>query len=338
MKRGATLEHLNWRRFAIVDEFDGDEELFKQEYPSTPEEAFLVSGRPVFNPDVCYANYQQAEQNEFLQGDLVPVYDGSREYEKQLNSSRCSYYDLLPWMIGVEWQESRSGYIRIYESIEVSDDDNYRFASGWDVAEGLAQGDFTTGAYLDRKTMRIVLRWHGHIDPDLVAEEQHKISLFLKNKDYICTERNNHGLTSIAQAYRLKLRQYFQEEFGKGYTEGTDRLGFKTDGESKRIVIDDLNEFIREYVYEDPEVEFWGETLTYVKDKKGKMGAEGKAADPEVKCYDDRVMSRALMVRCHKWMPKYLTKADKLEREERTKMQQMKKKARKRVKRISSFS
>ncbi len=47
--RGATSEQLYWRRGAIVDKCEGKVELFKQEYPSTPEEAFIASGKHRFS-------------------------------------------------------------------------------------------------------------------------------------------------------------------------------------------------------------------------------------------------------------------------------------------------
>lgn len=43
------LKRLNWRRQYIKDKCFGKVELFQQEYPITPEEAFRVSGRCVFN-------------------------------------------------------------------------------------------------------------------------------------------------------------------------------------------------------------------------------------------------------------------------------------------------
>lgn len=46
---GATLEQLNWRRKTISTECRGDVNTFHQEYPTTAEEAFLASGRPVFD-------------------------------------------------------------------------------------------------------------------------------------------------------------------------------------------------------------------------------------------------------------------------------------------------
>lgn len=46
---GATLRQLAWRRWKISTSCRGDVELFHQEYPTTAEEAFISSGRPVFD-------------------------------------------------------------------------------------------------------------------------------------------------------------------------------------------------------------------------------------------------------------------------------------------------
>ena len=43
-----TLGQLAWRRHTIMNDCLGDEELFKQEFPCTPNEAFLSTGRNVF--------------------------------------------------------------------------------------------------------------------------------------------------------------------------------------------------------------------------------------------------------------------------------------------------
>lgn len=305
MKRGATLEHLNWRRFAIKDKCGNDPDVFAQEYPSTPEEAFLVSGRPVFDRVKLQQMYDFAREKTYKQGDLLPVYDvANPDYLKQLNVD-SSYYALLPYLKTVEFIENSKGFIRIYKELNISDNEYYRFASGWDVAEGLEQGDYSSGGILDRKDMDIALTWHGHIDPDLLAEEQHKISVYLKMKDWNCTERNNHGLTTITGAYKLRLQQYQQRVFGEGYPETKDLLGFKTTGQTKPIIINDLNEYIREDLYTEYDVNAIGEMLTFVKNAKGQMQAQNKDTDPATKCFDDRVIDRALMIHCHKWMPNY---------------------------------
>lgn len=45
----ANLEQLNWRRWKIGEAFAGRVDDFHQEYPTTPEEAFLTSGRPALD-------------------------------------------------------------------------------------------------------------------------------------------------------------------------------------------------------------------------------------------------------------------------------------------------
>lgn len=47
---GLTLEQLSWRRRVIANKGGGDIRYFHQEYPSTPEEAFISTGQKVFDP------------------------------------------------------------------------------------------------------------------------------------------------------------------------------------------------------------------------------------------------------------------------------------------------
>ncbi len=87
-------------------------------------------------------------------------------------------------------------------------------------------------------------------------------------------------------------------------------LGFVTTSKSKPIVIDRLNEWIREGLFVDRERQFWSECLTFVRDSQGRMAAQGKLADASTKTYDDRVMASALMINCSVWLPNYaITKA-----------------------------
>lgn len=48
-QHSAPLEYLNWRRFAIKNRCGGDMNIYNQEYPETPELAFVLSGRPRLN-------------------------------------------------------------------------------------------------------------------------------------------------------------------------------------------------------------------------------------------------------------------------------------------------
>jgi hypothetical protein len=290
---GATLEQLNWRRWAIDNLCNRDVKQFWQEYPTTWQEAFVASGRPVFNTTICSANFAKAEKLE-------------KEGKKPIRQGNLNYvYDANGKPVNVVWEDNPKGYIKQLEAIKVHETEHYVFAAGGDVAEGLEQGDFSDIPILDRRTMKVCLVWHGHTDPDILAEEAHKIQLFLKGEIYFNFEMNNHGLTTITSAYKLGVNQYYRQDFSKGFVEDKMDLGTKTTPQTKPMMVNDLNEYIREALFEDNEKEFWGECLTFVRNAKGQMQAQNKDTDPGVKCFDDRVMARALMIRCHKWMPAY---------------------------------
>jgi hypothetical protein len=48
---GADLEQISWRRWAIPNRCQGYVDKFHQEYPTTPEEAFISTGTPAFLPE-----------------------------------------------------------------------------------------------------------------------------------------------------------------------------------------------------------------------------------------------------------------------------------------------
>jgi hypothetical protein len=71
-----TLEQLHWRRWAIANKCEGSTTRFHQEYPSTPEEAFITSGRPRFDLSVLA---RQPIIREPLVGELTRQRIGVRE-------------------------------------------------------------------------------------------------------------------------------------------------------------------------------------------------------------------------------------------------------------------
>lgn len=282
-----TLEQINWYRYTLRNKCGNDKDRMKQEYPSTPEEAFITSGRPVFDIKICYKNYLESH-NPMWQGNLEYVLSDTGE------------------PLDVKFIPNPKGYLKIYERFEISDNEEYRFAAGCDVAEGLAQGDYSVIKIYDRKTKTFPITWHGHIDPDLLAIEQHKLQLFLKDKWFINTERNNHGLTTIVGAYKLGVSQKYQQNFTKGYEiKGNQELGFKTNLATKPVLINNLSEAIRDHLFDDQEQEFWSETMTFVRNEKGHMQAQDKDKNPGIKCFDDRVIASALAIDCSIWMPNY---------------------------------
>lgn len=281
---GATLEHLNWRRrIGLPDKCGNDVDQFRQEYPSNDVEAFIASGSPVFDANKCYIYFTESQKFKPRIGDL--------RYTKDKKD--------------VVFEESERGSLFLFKDITTNPDESYRFANGADVAEGLAQGDYSVNATWDKKTDEVCMLWRGHIDPDLFAEELHKLYLFQGKKGYFGIEKNNHGYTTIKSAYKLGVPLYHNQTFDKGYPSDTGKVGFTTTGKSKAEIINDLNEWIREGILISKDKQFWSEALRFVRNEKGQMQAQGKDVDVTVKSFDDTVIAYALMIRVSLWMPNY---------------------------------
>ena len=66
LRLGASYENIAWRRWAIANLTEGDLDKFMQEYPSTDEEAFITSGRPIFSPTKLRDVYDEARGHRGL--------------------------------------------------------------------------------------------------------------------------------------------------------------------------------------------------------------------------------------------------------------------------------
>lgn len=255
-----TYEQLNWRRWTMKNKCQGDEILFMQEYPSTPEEAFISSGRPKFSIQ-SLRKYQTITKDPIKRGYLMAK-DGR-----------------------IEFVEDSKGYISIWQEPEP----NRYYAIGADVAEGLAHGDYSCAYVGDTDTFDVVARWHGHIDPDLYGVELVKLAKYY-NEAYLGVENNNHGLTTLNT---IKREEYWNLFFSKSYDKIADtmtqKLGWTTSIRTKPLMIDKLGEFIREHylgIYDDLAI---AEMFTYVIEDNGKTNAQPG-------CHDDTVMSMAIML------------------------------------------
>lgn len=259
-KHGLTYEQLNWRKYTIANKCQGDELLFMQEYPSTPEEAFISTGRPKFTLK-SLKKYQTITQ------------DPERGYLRYTDDGKVTF---MP---------DNRGYISIWRMPEPEK----FYVIGADVAEGLAHGDYSCGIVGDSEEFDIVAMWHGHIDPDLFGMELIKLGKFY-NEAYIGVENNNHGLTTLTIMKREEYwNLYFSKSFDKISDKITQKLGWTTSIRTKPLMIDKLAEFVREMflgIYSDLII---SEMFTYVIGDDGKTNAQSG-------CYDDTVMATAIML------------------------------------------
>lgn len=257
-----TWEQLYWRDRTIANKCGGDIDLFKQEYPSTPEEAFIASGRPRFD-------HKALKQLELATSAPIAVGGLSRKGET------------------VSFYEDKNGYVYIFKY--PVPDANYTI--GADVAEGLITGDYSVGAVLDEQC-DLVCAWYGHIDPDLFGKELANLGWYY-NEAYVAVEGNNHGLTTIRSLIGEEYYNLYNTKiYDKINDEMTTKIGWYTNVKTKPLMINKLAEFIRELLIKIPFDLFIKEMYTYVIDEKGRTNAQ-------IGCHDDTVMALAIALQAY---------------------------------------
>lgn len=251
---GLSNGQLMWRRTKIA-ELNG-ETLFKQEYPCTAKEAFIFSGRTVFDQTAL----QVAKLECYKQKYRADIDSGGKIVKR--DDGRLSV-----------WVDPVAGR---------------KYVIGGDVAEGLEHGDYSCSDVLDAVTGRQVAQWHGHIDPDRFGDVNVNLGKRYNNA-LLGIERNNHGLTTITRIKDLGYKNiYAQEALDNMYEEGdTGKAGWLTTSKSKPKIIDALAAELRDEDHGICCKETIQEMGSYIIHDDGSLGAQ-------LGSYDDRVMARAI--------------------------------------------
>ena len=283
---GLDKEQITW----YCKKYDSylDKNKIKQEYPCSPEEAFVASGDSVFDKEAL--NNQIAKVSK-----LKPIKQGYFEYRKEC----LPIFDSKGVQVDVEWhirdivfKESRDGYITIHEEPRFKRDkeDNVLakapYAIGGDTA-GTGEDYFTAKVIcnLDGKTAATLRK--QRIDEDLYAEQLYCLGMYY-NEAIIGIEINysRHPTRVLQKKYNypnLYVRQSVEGAADKVETD----YGFNTTPRTKPIIISELVELMRD----DPSIEVDKQTLkemtTFVKKDNGKQ----EAIDGE---HDDLVMALAI--------------------------------------------
>jgi hypothetical protein len=169
---------------------------------------------------------------------------------------------------------------------------------GVDTAEGLGHGDYSVIQVLSVASGDQVGIWHGHIAPDLLAEEVDNLGRWYNNA-LCCVESNNHGLTTITELRHLGYPNLFRKrQLNSVNNRIGQEYGWKTTRTSKPLMIDDLSSALRNNELRIKDRHTIAELRTFVRNDKGSMGGSP---------YDDRVMALALanQMRKYAYEPEY---------------------------------
>ncbi|HUW99933.1 MAG TPA: hypothetical protein VMY35_03060 [Phycisphaerae bacterium] len=234
LARGATLEQLAWRRLAIRDKCGSDEDLFEQEYPSTPAEAFKTSGRPAIPAAIVERHDHTAcepsrwvhlveQHGEVVAVDAAP---GSRN----------------TWQI---WHEP---------------DETCDYTLFGDVAEGsLADAadvqsdpDFSAGIVLNRRYLRLDAMYHGRPEADEFGEELRKGGLYYRDA-WTTPEANACGIAALVPLKKTAYPNLYQRtrpEESVAAGEDSPMWGWKTTTGNRDFMIDTWIAMCREHPVE----------------------------------------------------------------------------------------
>lgn len=266
-KYGLTFEQLMWRKLK-KEEYD-TEELFLQEFPINPEEAFIVSG-------TCYF-------------DRLAL----RLYTRQLRDPiAVGHLDIVG--TDVRFFPLEAGKVKIWEYPRPG----VEYLITCDAAEGIdaSDTDNTHLQVINRETMAQVASINGKIDP----EEAGKLA-FVLGKYYrwpvIAVEDNGPGLTVL---YSLKRQQYPRiyrhRRWDQEKQQETEKLGWHTDARTRPLILQELRHVIKQQTYRILDEQLLKECTTFCKQDDGKYEAN-------VNCHDDAVMANAIAVYLHKMLP-----------------------------------
>ena len=262
---GLDDEQLAWRRWCIKVNCGGDVKKFRQEYPSSPDEAFIASGTCIFDQEAIVLWRERCKDSGVSRGRFEYDYDG-------LSISN------------IRWTEAEDGEVVLLREPERG----VPYVLGGDTAgdSGGKWSDFFVGQVLCNTTGEQVAVLHGKYDEDVYARQIYCLGMHY-GKALVGVEVNysTHPTKELA---RLGYPNLYEREVEDTYT-GKRRkaYGFDTNTATRPTIIAALVAVARDDLSLIRHYETLGEMLSFAKNDKGKPEAmPGK--------HDDLVMALAI--------------------------------------------
>ena len=258
-----TNDQLQWRRWCIKNNCGGDIRLFKQEYPISPDEAFLTTGECVFDQEKIMERLKHVPE-PVKTGYFIYNYDDTRDKGQKLRN--------------IKWYDTDKGYIRIFKEPSPS----HTYTIGGDTA-GDTQGDYFAAHVIDNETGEQVAVYHNQTDETLFARQMYALGLYY-NKALVGIEAN-FSTYPIKELNRLGYPRQFVRKREDSYLGNIqDAYGFKTTQITRPLLISSLVDIVREHTELINDKFTLMECLTFITNEHGRKEAmQGK--------HDDLVMS-----------------------------------------------
>ena len=259
---GLTLEQLTWRRWCIQNNCGGDVDIFKQEYPICPEEAFLSTGKCYFNKQNIINRMKKAPK---------PIMEGF--FSCNYNGTKIS---------DIEFVNEEKGIIKIFKKPE----EHRPYVIGGDTSgEG---SDFFTLHILDNITGEQVAVLKQEFDETEYVKQAYCLGMYY-NIALIGIE-NNFSTYPTKKLEEVNYpNQYVRNKEDTYISKHDKAFGFKTTSITRPLILAGLQEIVgdEEEINKINDYDTLSEMLTFIKNKVGRPEAEEGY-------HDDLVMGLAI--------------------------------------------
>lgn len=276
---GLCDEQLAWRRWCIKVNCGGSIELFHQEYPCTPDEAFVSTGHCVFDKPALVLRRKVVQSYKWERG--------SFRIEK----------DVAGNIVDFKWEPSKDGAIRILKKPIKG----VPYVLGGDTA-GTGSDKFV-GQVLDNRTGKQVAVLHHRYGERMYAEQMYCLGMYY-NTALIGVETNYSTYPEMVLEELGYPRLYVRERYDNYLKKTVDAFGFDTNASTRPVLIDTLKDVARDSLDTITDFDTLGEMLTFVYDDKFRAAADTGE-------HDDLVMALGI---AHRIRHQQSTKAKKKEK------------------------
>lgn len=269
------VNQLKWRRWMIRNNCLNQVARFQEEFPATPEEAFLQSGSPVFDSDGLSVIELTTRAADVEFGNIV----------EQARSRVVGWQQVPEIQAWAKiWEHPRPGR-KFIVSVDVMTGEDEIYGTGEDSDRHSVQ--VWRAAYTDELKQvwkpKLVARIKPPYQEDnsLLCEKVMLLSRYYG--DCIIVVEANKGVAVIA-----KLRDehnahlYVREEHDSTVNKMVKKLGWDTNMKTRDIIIDAIQDACRDSTVDIPCPNLLDEMKTFIRDKTGKRTAGSSAHDDDV--------------------------------------------------------
>ena len=263
-----------WRESLVMKTDQKDEE-----YPNTPEDAFLLSGRPFFDRGAL-KHYASHIREPLLRG---------------------QFFEESTFPRSARFEQTTDGDVFIYELPNKGDEDEgaHNYAIGADSATGRGT-DFSVGAVIDLATGAPVAEIHTKMDPDLFAMQLHYLGRWYNDAIIAPEDQGGYGIPVITALRDGRNgrpsypRIYRHRRANRPDQVESTTYGFPMNSGTRPQVVNGLEKWIRDRTFPYMSSRFHSECGTFVHRDTGTSPAASEG------CNDDLVMGWGIAVELYR--------------------------------------